>query len=256
VRTIFVTPHADHEQVIKPGRLARDIAQSVSRLRHEVDAANIPLSLLPGAEVMLSPSLPRRLPNEPWLCLGEDVVDGVVQNPSVGGVEPGAKRRHILVEVPLHTPWSAEIDGLLFQIAVQGVTPILAHPERYADIQRDISIARSLAQRGVLLQVTAASLANPDHPTGRSARTIVEEGLAAFVASDAHAAPYTAHFDPVETKALVTSLVGEQSARQVLEDNPRRLLQGAVITVAPRIQVEEKPARLARKVHWWSWFRK
>ena len=222
VRTVFVTPHVDREEVVRPGRLASHIARQVEELQGQVHQAGITLDLLPGAEVMLSPGLPTRLPDEPWLCLGS--------SGSRAGAE-SASARHILVEMGTGAPWTPEVDALLFQIALQQVTPILAHPERYPDIQRDTGIARALASRGVLLQISAASLLSSRGTTASTARVLLQEGLAAFVASDAHAAQGVVL---ERACAQVETLLGEEEARQVLVENPRRLLEGRPIFVTPR----------------------
>ena len=220
VQTAFVTPHVERDEVTRPGRLASEIEAAVEDLRGQVRDAGIPLELVPGAEVVLSPGLAQRLPDEPWLCLG---------SPREAAAN-GHGTRRILVELLPQAPWTPEVDALLFQIALTGVTPILAHPERYSDIQRDLAIARGLAGRGVLLQISAASLLARGE-VGATARALMSEGLASFVASDAHSARGVV-LDAACAQA--EALLGEEGARQVLVENPRRLLEGREIVVTPR----------------------
>ena len=141
LQAIVATPHVDRETISRADRPAREIPAATERLQHEIQQVGIDLRVLPGAEVTLSPALPARLADEPWLC--------------VAGLE-----QHILVELPPGAPWTSEVDELLFQIALQGLTPILAHPERYEDVQRDRDVARRASGRGILLQVTARSLSH------------------------------------------------------------------------------------------------
>lgn len=239
VRTVFVTPHVDREEVARPGRIASEIPRAVEELQSQVRQAQIALDLLPGAEVMLSPSLPARLADEPWLCLGAANATG-----ESGG--QGSRARHILVEMGTGAPWTPEVDALLFQIALQQVTPILAHPERYPDIQRDLSIARALASRGVLLQISGASLLSSRGATASTARALLREGMVAFVASDAHSAQGVVL---ERACAQVEALLGEEGARQVLVENPRRLLEGRPIFVTPHPPTSA-PSLLSR------WFRR
>lgn len=207
VQTIVATPHVERESVSRPDRPASTIAAAVQQLQQQIEAEGIDLRVLPGAEVALSPTLPSRLADEPWLCLGGQ--DGY--------------NRHILVELPPGAPWTSEVDEVLFQIALRGVSPILAHPERYADVQRDIALARRAAERGVLLQITARSLAEDRSPAGQSARALAQAGLVSFVASDAHT---SACGLMIEAASTLTALLGVEGAQQVLVENPRRLLEG------------------------------
>lgn len=220
VQSIFVTPHVDREEVTRPERHAFQIKLAVQELRGQTRGAGLAVELIEGAEVMLSPGLPERLPDQPWLCLGS----------SASSIEP-AQARFMLVELGPGAPWTPEVDALLFQVALQQVTPILAHPERYADIQHDRSIARALAGRGVLLQISAPSLLSSRGATASTARALLQEGLASFVASDAHSSKGVVL---EQACAQVEALLGEQGARQVLVENPRRLAQGQPIAVAPR----------------------
>jgi len=69
VGTVFVTPHVDREEVARPERQARDIKRAVEELQAQARQAGLALELIAGAEVLLWPGLPERLPNEPWLYL-------------------------------------------------------------------------------------------------------------------------------------------------------------------------------------------
>ncbi len=237
VGTIFVTPHVDREEVARPERQARGIELAVQELQGQVRQAGLGVELIAGAEVLLSPGLPERLRDEPWLCLGS----AASHDPS-----ESSRTRYMLAEMGPHAPWTPEVDALLFQIALEQVTPILAHPERYADIQRDLSIARALAGRGVLLQISAPSLLSSHGATSVTARVLLREGLAAFVASDAHSAQGVVL---EQACAQVEALLGQEDARQVLVENPRRLAQGEPITMVPR-QPPPAPSLLSR------WFRR
>ena len=68
-----------------------------------------------------------------------------------------------------------------------GYLPIIAHPERYRYIQRDFGIAKELCNLGCELQVDAGGLMAPlMSEERRTARKLLKEGLASYVASDAH----------------------------------------------------------------------
>ena len=162
LQAIVATPQVDRETISRADRPARKILAATERLQHEIQQAGIDLRVLPGAEVTLSPALPARLTDEPWLC-----VAGLGQ--------------HILVELPSGAPWTSEVDEMLFQIALRGLSPILAHPERYEDVQRDRDVARRASGRGILLQVTARSLSHDQGLAGQTARSLVQAGLVSFI---------------------------------------------------------------------------
>ena len=45
-----------------------------------------------------------------------------------------------------------------FQLKLKGITPILAHPERYRFVQEDINKLEKISEMGVLFQIDAGSL--------------------------------------------------------------------------------------------------
>ena len=78
-------------------------------------------------------------------------------------------------------------DAVLSELMDHGYLPIIAHPERYAYIQRDLGIAREMRDLGCELQVDACGLMAPMMSAERrTARKLVKEGMAAYIASDAH----------------------------------------------------------------------
>jgi protein-tyrosine phosphatase len=75
-------------------------------------------------------------------------------------------------------------------LQLQGITPVLAHVERYAYVRRDWHVLDRWVQRGCLAQVNASDL---DRTTGDDlAQDLMGRGLIACTATDAHDATYRA----------------------------------------------------------------
>lgn len=76
------------------------------------------------------------------------------------------------------------VDDVIFKLQLQGITPVLAHVERYAYVRSDWHVLERWVQRGCLAQVNASSL---DHGRGDDvAQDLVDRGLIACTATDAH----------------------------------------------------------------------
>src|SRR5204862_930492 len=75
----------------------------------------------------------------------------------------------------------------VFRLVPRRIAPVLAHPERNADVQGNPEELRPLVDAGALVQITAASL---DGRVGRSSRAagmaLIRQGLAHLLAGDAH----------------------------------------------------------------------
>lgn len=80
-----------------------------------------------------------------------------------------------------------EYERTIFELQGMGYTVIIAHPERYRAVQKDIEVARRLVKMGCKLQVSADFIAGGR--LGREkkpAKRLFEENLVSFIASDAH----------------------------------------------------------------------
>src|SRR5581483_3540335 len=94
--------------------------------------------------------------------------------------------RYLLVEWPVdqYPSWSDEV---IFTLQVRGISPIIAHAERYRVVQRDPERLARLVERGVLVQVTAASLlGEAGHAVRQTAELLVRRSLAHVLATDSH----------------------------------------------------------------------
>lgn len=92
----------------------------------------------------------------------------------------------LLLELPaggLMPGWEA----LLCELGENGYSLIIAHPERYAYIQRDLGVAQEMLDYGCELQVDAGSLfSGMLNMEQRTARRLLRMGLVSYIASDAH----------------------------------------------------------------------
>jgi tyrosine-protein phosphatase YwqE len=100
----------------------------------------------------------------------------------------------------------------------------LAHPERYHGLCRQPERVAALGRTAALL-VDVAALAGAQGPRAcEAARWIVEDGLAHACASDVHSAEDARAAG--EGIAWLKKRMGDAVVRRLLDDNPRRILQG------------------------------
>jgi protein-tyrosine phosphatase len=145
-----------------------------------------------------------------------------------------AGSRYVLVEVP-YQPWPAYTERALFELQLAGYLPILAHPERYTAIQADPNLMYSLAERGVLSQVTAGALLG-DHgsPARRCAETLILHGLAQILSSDTHGLTQRKRTPQLlHALEVAEGLVGAEAAQAMVNDNPACILSHRHLTPEP-----------------------
>lgn len=216
VRTVVATPHVA-SGLFENSRAG--ILAAVEFLREVLGREGVPLEVLPGAEYMLEPDLPRRLAAGELLTLSD-------------------MGRHLLVEFP-GSSVPPFVDQVLFEILLQGVVPIIAHPERNAEVSRRPELLYRMVERGALAQLTAASVVGEfGRDTAELAAFFLRCGWVHFVASDAHSAGSR---PPVLSAAVrvVETVLGEEPGRRITSVNPGCVVRGEVI----RAGTPEPPVR-------------
>jgi protein-tyrosine phosphatase len=143
-------------------------------------------------------------------------------------------RNYMLVEFPqLTVPVGA--DELFYKLLLQGVHPILVHPERNGQIQSRPSIVETYVERGVLIQVTAMSVTGEFGPQAKAtADTLLRHNCVHFLATDAHRPNRR---PPILSKGrdAAAAIIGERAARALVEENPLAAVNGKALQVPPPI---------------------
>lgn len=202
VSAVVATPHmCDPRYKVSPEAVRR----GVEELSEACERRGFNLKILPGGDVRLEPELLEVLEEGRVLTLADT-------------------GKYLLLELPLQT--APRIEGLIFELSVRGITPILSHPERNIELWRKPRRLAEFVERGCLVQITAGSLFGGFGPAPKEAAwRFLRAGLVHAVASDAHS---TGGRRPElrRTADLLASVLGEASARTLLCHNPARVIQG------------------------------
>jgi protein-tyrosine phosphatase len=163
ITAIAGTPHVRDDWPTDAGVMEYRVAE----LRAELQQQGIPLDVRQGGEIAVD-----------WL--------GKLPIETLRRFGLGGNPRYLLVETPYYG-WPLALADRLFALRAEGITPVLAHPERNAEVQANPNRLFRLVESGVLVQVTAASV---DGRIGKGAQDcgleLVRGGLAHLLASDAH----------------------------------------------------------------------
>jgi protein-tyrosine phosphatase len=223
-RTILATPH---RKDVTENWSVQHIRELVAEMNRRIRSEGIELELVLGMENHLDLDLP----------------DEVAR----GRALPMNGTRYILVEMPFFGRPNY-IEDVLFKLQLQGLTPVLAHPERIEAFQQDVELLASFVERGMLSQITAGSLLGHfSGPVKRFTHTLLRRGLAHIIASDTHHpdGPRSPLLHPgVEAAA---GIVGAEGARAMAVDTPRAVLEDKPVKLGPPGR-EEQPRR------WWKFW--
>lgn len=165
ITDVVNTVHFQHPKVETEDISFKRIQGEVDQLQNELDEKGISIRLHSGAEVFFLPNL-------------MDVSHNALATLGHG--------KYMLIEFqPQHIPESQK--QVLFELKMNGVTPIIAHPERYKPVQENLEMVKDWLRAGCLIQVDAGSiLGNLGQKAEKAALEIVEKKLCQFIGSDAH----------------------------------------------------------------------
>ncbi|WGZ91688.1 MAG: capsular biosynthesis protein [Candidatus Thiocaldithrix dubininis] len=210
------TPH------IYPGVYANNTAiieQALSNLQAELDQQQIPLTLIIGADIQLSPQVMRGLKNGTMPTLHHS--------------------RYFLLEPSHHVPVTDLADHVENFINA-GFIPIITHPERLHWIDEHYAVFVKAAHKGAWIQITAGAITGVFGKTAQKYATrFLQEGLVHIIASDAH---NTQQRPPTLSAAVTATMRIVQDQQEVLRmvlERPQAVLDNSdpqVVAAVPALQ--------------------
>ena len=210
VRTIISTSHRRKGMFETPEAKIEENFKQVQELAKEIADD---LTVLYGAEIYYT----------------SDILDKLEQ----GKIPRLADSQYALIEFSMITPYK-EIHTALSNVLRLGVTPVVAHIERYHCLENDEKKVRDLINMGCYTQINSSSVLKPTlfgdtyKFMKKRAQFFLEKDLVHFVASDMH------NLDPrppymQEAYQIISKKYGESHAEQLFRKNQELLLRSEYI---------------------------
>jgi protein-tyrosine phosphatase len=165
--------------------------------------------LLRGAEIMLDRPLPPSVARQ--------------RSVTLNGTQ------YVLVEFTRMVTFQTATAALTHVVDI-GLTPVLAHPERYACCTPEV--VRRWRALGAVMQVDGSTLAT-SRGRGTRARALVAEGLADILAGDNHGDDRSL----ATARDFLTRHDGVAQSRLLLETNPAAILAGGLLEEVPPLPI-------------------
>ena len=168
------------------------------------------------------------------LYLGNEIYlsDNIIELLKEGKASTINNTSYVLFEMPLNVE-PLNLYDIAYELIQNKLVPILAHPERYTFIQKDLELIYDLIDLGVLMQANYASI---DGYYGTKAQIIaknlLENNMIHFLGSDVHRANTIYPKIPEILKKL-EQIIGSKKLEKLTTTNPNLALQNK------RIEIEE-----------------
>ena len=206
-KAIIVTPHCNIPDSYQ-NYLDKSYVDTFKELKSKIKEQKIPIEIYPGHEIFATEDLIEPIKRKKLLTLcGSD---------------------YLLVEFGFRERSESVYQKLQILVA-EGLTPIVAHPERYAFVFENGSAPLILKKMGCLLQVNKGSLKNKFGSNAYDvSQALIRREVADFVASDAHS-PYMRTPYLADAHEIVCELHSEQYANLLLSTNPEKVIRNEKI---------------------------
>ncbi len=224
IQTLVATPHSFNGIYLNP---FQDVEDNVNRLRRALAENQINIEVCVGSEVHICTGLAQKVMAKEVATVNDT-------------------RRYVLVEFPLHVipPGSQEE---LFQMKLNDITPILAHPERNPIFQNHPDRLQYFVDMGCLVQITAMSITGLlGEDAMDCAHTLLEQRQVHVIATDAHSPDNRPPLLSLAVEASARILGSLEEAKAMVIHRPKAILAGEPVK-AP----EPKPLR--QKKWWFNW---
>ena len=202
VRALVTTPHCNIPDEFD-NYVSEDLDKLWRRVESEARRVGNDLKICRGMEIFATDELPELLEKERvWTLNGT---------------------KYFLVEFSFEED-PAFCRDVLRRCTALGFRPVIAHPERYYFVQEEPWIAYEFCVSGYGLQVNKGSiLGRFGRAPRQTAELILQHGLCACVASDAHRPDQRSTY-MTELRDYLENEYGEAYMRLLLEENPSRIL--------------------------------
>ncbi|MCK4469884.1 MAG: hypothetical protein KAU60_16205, partial [Desulfobacterales bacterium] len=208
IHTIVATPH-----MLKGiySFSKKDVLKKVEELNFALKAENMPLTILPGAEVVIDP----------------DIIS-LIQNGDLLTINDGSS--HIFLELTDYFR-KEQIENFIKSLIENDMIPIISHPERNITIQKNITILSRFVKAGALSQITAMSITGDfGTRTQKTSKEILKSGLAHVIATDAHSSTWR---PPILSNGVraAKEIIGEGNAIKMVTETPKLIIQRRTLPI-------------------------
>ncbi|MBS4761717.1 hypothetical protein KG089_03205 [Carnobacteriaceae bacterium zg-ZUI252] len=164
ITQMVLTPHYNQRFINHKD----DVITAVEQLQRLYDSQDIPLRVMPSQEIRLTKTL----------------VDDILYGDDYLSLDDTGK--YYLIEFPTKTIPDDAL-SILEELVSQGITPIIAHPERNHVFAKNLKKLRQFIELGCLAQVTSHSyLGTYGEKLRHVSHEMIKQNLVHVIATDAH----------------------------------------------------------------------
>lgn len=153
--------------------------------------------------------------------------------------------KYILMEFsPINFP--KNIEDVIYEIKIRGYILIIAHAERYKQVQEDVNIVLDCIKEGALIQVNASSILGKNGEKAEdTSKKLLDNNMVHFVATDAHSSNRRRPLIK-DSYNYILKNYGKEVSEKLFIENPTAVIENRDISILNPTKYEEKRSFLKR----------
>lgn len=144
-----------------------NIKSKVKELNSLAKENNLNIEVLPGQEVFFN--------------------NYILEDYKLGDIGTLGESKYMLIEFPMDKIYFQKVIDTIYELKIKGITPVIAHPERYMDFIKKPEKVNQFIDEGYLFQLNGGSLTGLfGKEVKKTAETFLTNNIYSFIGSDAH----------------------------------------------------------------------
>ena len=197
---IISTSHYIEESYNVPKAKRQEL---IDMLNSKIEQEGMNIKIYNGAEAYITPNLVELIKAE--------------ELPTMNGT------KYLLMELPMHNQILG-LERVIQNIISQGITLIIAHPERYSYVQKNYKILNELADMGVLFQANYGScIGEYGKEAEKTLKKLLKANRISFFGTDCHRAG-SVYCQMPEVLKKLEKMIGKEKLEELTTINPQKLI--------------------------------
>ena len=138
--------------------------------------------------------------------------------------------RYLLIEFPMNQKLKT-ITDTIYELKIKGIIPIIAHPERYEYVKKDINIVDEWINEGALLQANYGSIVGVyGNKAKRTVKKLLKKNKISLLATDIHFPNSKIYKNIEKSKNKIKRIIREEKLIELSITNPKKIIENKEIS--------------------------
>lgn len=133
--------------------------------------------------------------------------------------------KYLLIEFPMNEK-PKNINNILYELKIQGIIPVIAHPERYSFVQKNPDLVDEWIEEGALLQSNYGSIIGVYGDNAKKTiKKLLKKNKIKALATDIHFPNNKIYQNIEKSRKRIKKIIGEEKFIELTITNPKKIIE-------------------------------